>query len=129
MKDCVFCKIINGEFSSYKLYEDDKVMAFLDITPMSYGHTLIVPKEHYKDYTDIPLDILTHINKVGKELYDKLNDKLEPTGIQLVQNNGILQEVKHYHLHLIPFYCKERNDKTDKPGKDKFEEVLKTIME
>lgn len=123
MEDCVFCKIISGEFSCYKLYEDDKVMAFLDITPMHLGHTLIVPKEHYTDYTDIPLETLNHINKVGKEIFDKLNQKLSPNGIRLVQNNGSLQEVKHYHLHLIPHYDIE------KEGKEKFEEVLKIIMD
>lgn len=123
MEDCVFCKIISGEFSSYKLYEDDIVMAFLDITPMHLGHTLIVPKKHFKDYTDIDLETLNHINKVGKEIFDKLNSKLSPDGIRLVQNNGSLQEVKHYHLHLVPHY------ENEKDGKENFEEVLKSITE
>ena len=122
MKDCIFCKIITGKFSSYKLYENEDVLAFLDITPMFYGHTLIIPKKHYKDYTDIPLETLSKINEVGKIVYDKLNDKLNPDSIQLVQNNGKLQEVKHYHLHLIPHYNEE------KEGKEDIEKVYKTIM-
>lgn len=123
MEDCVFCKIISGEFSSYKLYEDDNVLAFLSAGPVSYGHTLVIPKKHVLDYEEIDLDTITEINKVGKELFIKLKEKLNPESIQLVQNNGKLQEVKHYHLHLIPFYSKE------KEGKENLEEVLKTIME
>ncbi len=122
MNDCIFCKIINNEIPSYKIYEDDKVLAFLDVNPMSYGHTLIVPKNHILDYEEIDLETLNHINKVGKELYIKLKEKLSPNSIQLVQNNGKLQEVKHYHLHLIPYYDEE------KEGKENIEEVYKTIM-
>ncbi len=123
MKDCVFCKVISGEFSSFKLYEDDMVMAFLDVNPHSYGHTLIIPKEHVLDYEEIDLETLNHINEVGKDIFAKLKEKLKPDSIQLVQNNGKLQEVKHYHLHLIPRYSK------NKEGKENLEEVLKTIME
>ena len=123
MNDCIFCNVISGKFSSFKLYEDDIVMAFLDVNPTSYGHTLIVPKEHVLDYEEIDLETLNRINEVSKELYVKLKEKLNPESIQLVQNNGKMQEVKHYHLHLIPFYDK------DKEGKENLEEVLKTIME
>ncbi len=123
MNDCIFCKVISGEFSSFKLYEDDMVMAFLDVNPNSYGHTLIVPKEHVLDYEEIDLETLNHINEVGKDIFAKLKEKLKPESIQLVQNNGKLQEVKHYHLHLIPRYSK------NKEGKENLEEVLKAIME
>lgn len=123
MNDCIFCKIISGEFNSYKLYEDDKVLAFLSAGPISYGHTLVIPKKHVLDYEEIDLETIKHINEVGKKLYLKLKEKLNPESIQLVQNNGKLQEVKHYHLHLIPFYDVE------KEGKENLEEVLKTIME
>ncbi len=123
MNDCVFCKIASGEFSSYKLYEDDKIIAFLSAGPVYYGHTLVVPKKHVLDYEEIDLETLTEVNRVGKELYVKLKEKLNPESIQLVQNNGKLQEVKHYHLHLLPYY------KEEKEGKENLEEVLKTIME
>ena len=123
MNDCVFCKVISGEFSSFKLYEDDMVMAFLDVNPNSYGHTLIVPKEHVLDYEEIDLETLNHINEVGKDIFAKLKEKLKPESIQLVQNNGKLQEVKHYHLHLIPRFSE------NKEGKENLEEVLKAIME
>ena len=123
MNDCVFCKVISSEFSSFKLYEDDMVMAFLDVNPNSYGHTLIVPKEHVLDYEEIDLETLNHINEVGKDIFAKLKEKLKPDSIQLVQNNGKLQEVKHYHLHLIPRFSE------NKEGKENLEEVLKAIME
>ena len=104
MNDCVFCKIVKGELPSYKLYEDDVVLVFLSIDPISNGHTLIIPKKHYTDYTDIDLDTLNHINMVGKKMYNLLNERLNFEGLKVVQNNGSLQEVKHYHMHLIPVY-------------------------
>ena len=100
----IFTKIINGEIPCYKIYEDDKVLAFLDINPDSDGHTLIIPKKHFTDLDDIDLDTLNHINKVSKNLKKLLEEKLGCEGISLLQNNGFVQEVKHYHLHLKPYY-------------------------
>lgn len=102
--DCIFCKIANGEIPSFKVYEDDIVYAFLDANPDSDGHTLIVPKKHFKDLDDIDLDTLNHINKVSKEIKKLLEEKLGCVGLSLLQNNGSAQEVKHYHLHLKPYY-------------------------
>ena len=102
--DCLFCKIVSGDIPSYKIYEDEVVIAFLDINPDSNGHTLIIPKKHYLDMNDIPLDTLTHIFKVAKELKNKLDKKLNTEGLTFIQNNGDIQEVKHFHLHLKPYY-------------------------
>lgn len=102
--DCLFCKIVSGDIPSYKIYEDEIVIAFLDINPDSNGHTLIIPKKHYLDMDDIPLDTLNHIFKVAKELKVKLDSKLNTDGLTFVQNNGDIQEVKHFHLHLKPYY-------------------------
>ena len=102
--DCLFCKIVKGDIPSYKIYEDEVVIAFLDINPDSNGHTLIIPKKHYLDMNDIPLDTLTHIFKVAKELKNKLDKKLNTEGLTFIQNNGDIQEVKHFHLHLKPYY-------------------------
>ena len=102
--DCLFCKIVNGEIPSYKIYEDELVYAFLDINPDSNGHTLLIPKKHYLDMSDIPLDTLTHIFKVAKELKIMLEEKLNADGLTFIQNNGDVQEVKHFHLHLKPYY-------------------------
>ena len=107
--DCLFCKINNGDIPSYTIYENDYVRCFLDINPIEAGHTLIIPKKHYKDLDDIDLETLNHIMKVAKDIKLRIEERLNPDGIRLLQNNGILQEVKHYHLHLIPAY-KETND-------------------
>ena len=102
--DCIFCKIINNEISSYKIYENDMVLCFLDINPLSSGHTLIIPKKHFKDISDIDSKYLSSINDATKYVYNLLMSKLGPDGIRIVQNNGICQEIKHYHVHLIPVY-------------------------
>jgi len=106
--DCIFCKINNKEIPSYTIYEDNVVRVFLDINPKHNGHILIIPKDHYTNIEDIDINVLTHIMKISKEMYKLLNDKLSPNGIVLNQNNGIAQDVKHYHLHLIPVYKKEK---------------------
>ena len=102
--DCIFCKIINGDIPSYKLYEDDIVLCFLDVNPESNGHCLIIPKDHYKDLDSIPMEVLSHIMKISKEMKKLLEEKLNVDGVTLIQNNGEVQEVKHYHLHLKPYY-------------------------
>ena len=102
--NCIFCKIANGDIPSFKIYEDDVVYAFLDANPDSDGHTLIIPKKHFTDLDDIDLDTLNHINKVAKKIKKILEEKLGCSGLSLLQNNGSAQEVKHYHLHLKPYY-------------------------
>lgn len=104
MENCIFCKIINGDVPSMKVYEDDLCLAYLDINPDSDGHTLIIPKEHYKDINDIPEDVHKHIYMIAKKIMSLLNDKLSCDGFTLVQNNGDIQEVKHFHLHVKPYY-------------------------
>lgn len=121
MNNCLFCKIINNEIPSYTLYEDEVVKVFLDIEPKSNGHTLIIPKKHFLDLDDIDEETLKHIFNVAKKIKKKLEEKLNPSGITLVQNNGSVQEVKHYHLHLIPIY--ENNKIED------VKEVYKKISE
>ena len=109
--NCLFCKIINKEIPSYKIYEDDVVYAFLDINPDSVGHTLIIPKKHYLDLDDIDIEILKHIMEVAKMLKKRIEERLNCDGLTLIQNSGDIQEVKHFHLHLKPFY-KNKKDKT-----------------
>ena len=102
--DCLFCKIINKEIPSYKIYEDEIAYAFMDINPDSNGHTLIIPKKHYLDIYDIPIDILNHIFSIAKKIKKELEEKLNIDGLTFIQNNGDVQDVKHFHLHLKPFY-------------------------
>jgi len=103
----IFCKIIKGEVPSYTIYEDEIVKVFLDVNPNHNGHTLIVPKEHYENLFDIDEEVLNHILKVSKKIALHLKEKLNYDGISLCQNNQYGQEVKHYHLHLIPKYKDE----------------------
>ena len=104
MKDCLFCNIIKGEQASYTLYEDDDLKVIMDAFPNSPGHTLIIPKEHYKDPDDIDIELLTKILKKAKDIKKLLETKLNPESIILVQNNGEAEKIKHFHLHLIPTY-------------------------
>ena len=102
--DCIFCKINKKEIPSYTIYEDDIVRAFLDIHPDCNGHTLIIPKKHITDITDMDEETINHIYKIAKMIKQELEEKLKIDGLTFVQNNGYGQEVKHYHLHLKPLY-------------------------
>ena len=106
--DCIFCKIAKGDIDSLKIYEDDLVLAFLDINPDSDGHTLIIPKKHYTDLDDIDLQTLNNVYSCAKKVKKLLEEKLGCEGMSLLQNNGFVQEVKHYHLHLKPFYKEKK---------------------
>lgn len=107
--ECIFCKIANGEIPSYKIYEDEIVYAFLDINQQCPGHTLIIPKAHTLDLQSIDNDTLTKIMDSAKKLSLMITEKMESTGYTLFQNNGSVQEVKHFHLHIIPKYNKKFN--------------------
>ena len=113
--DCIFCKIINGEIPSFTIYEDETLKVFLDIHPDCNGHILIVPKKHITDIDDMDVKTCGEILTVTKKLKKKLEDKLQIDGLTLVQNNGCIQEVKHFHLHLKPVY---NNQQELKPVED-----------
>lgn len=104
MKDCIFCKLANGEIPTKVVYEDDVVTVFLDNNPNTDGHMLIVPKKHFEDFTVIDGDTLVHINDVAKKMKDLIYEKLGTCGMKLVNNYGSEQQIKHYHMHVIPVY-------------------------
>ena len=106
--DCLFCAIANEDITSKKIYEDELVYAFLDIHPATPGHTLIIPKKHFQDLEDIDENTLLAILKAAKIVTRSLEDRLHCDGITLIQNNGAPQEVKHFHLHLKPFYSTKK---------------------
>ena len=108
--DCIFCKIVNNEAPSYTIFEDEIVKVFMNINPASNGHLLIVPKKHYTNLVDIPLDTLNHINMISKNMYTLLKEKLHVDGLTISQNNDYGQEVKHFHMHLTPRYKGEKVD-------------------
>lgn len=107
--DCIFCKISKNEIPSKTIYEDDLVKVFMDINPISSGHMLIIPKKHYSDFLELDEKINNHIHKISKDISNLLIKKLNPDGLRLVTNYGINQDVKHYHLHIIPSYKAKDN--------------------
>ena len=126
--DCIFCKIINGDIPSYTIYEDEIIKIFLDISPISDGHCLIIPKKHFENINDIDLETLSHIDKITKKIYPIMKEKLNCLGITRTQNNEYGQEVKHYHLHLIPRYNKDDiNFKPNKKVKNDVKEVYNKL--
>lgn len=100
MAACIFCRIIKGEIPSFKLFESDKVFAFLDIQPLSRGHALVIPKYHGAKLTDIPDEDLTEILPVAK----KIAAATGAADFNILQNNGRIahQVVDHVHFHMIP---------------------------
>ncbi|KRM56587.1 HIT family protein [Lacticaseibacillus sharpeae] len=112
MTDCIFCKIIAGEIPSTKIYEDDEVLAFLDLSQATPGHTLLVPKQHVQDIfaydTDLASRVFARLPKIARAI--KASDPAI-TGMNIINNNGAIayQSVFHSHIHLIPRY-KEADD-------------------
>ena len=105
-KDCLFCKFAKHEIPCEIIFENDKVMAFLDINPAGElsGHTLIIPKKHFKDLTDIEETYLTEIIKTTQKLAKAILKATNADGLNLIQNNGKAagQFIMHAHFHLIP---------------------------
>lgn len=103
MENCVFCKIVKGELNSYKIYENEHVLAFLDATEDIDGHTLIIPKTHVQNIYDCSEEILAEVVKIIKKVGDHYKT-LGYTGINVLNNNGkdAEQSVFHLHFHLIP---------------------------
>lgn len=103
--DCIFCKIIAGEIPSYKVYEDDTVLAFLDITQGTKGHTLVIPKKHIKNIYELDEQTAKDIFTVVPKIANALKEAFNPIGLNIVNNNDQpLQSVFHFHVHLIPRY-------------------------
>lgn len=107
---CIFCKIIAKEIPSSIIYEDEKVIAFLDISQATRGHTLVVPKVHFANIYSVDDETLSHLIKVVQKLSVKIKTKLDANGINILNNNELSagQTVEHLHFHIIPRY--DEND-------------------
>ncbi len=114
MENCLFCKISNKEIPSDIVYESEIFSVFMDKYPDSPGHMLVVPKAHIKDALDMDDDTFKQMNKIIKKMMTLINERLKPDGIVLIQNNGVCQEIKHYHMHIIPKYEKETSMTNEK---------------
>jgi histidine triad (HIT) family protein len=106
MTDCIFCKIISGAIPAEILYENDKALAVLDINPIHYGHALILPKQHCKDFLELSEESYHSILQAAKIVTGALVQGLTLEGYNLFSNNGTIagQSVFHFHLHVTPRY-------------------------
>jgi len=109
MDNCIFCKIASGEIPCHKIFENEKVLAFLDISPATFGHTLIIPKKHFSNIFEIEDKYLQELILVAKNIAIKMKLDFGAEGVNLFQSNGEAAEqtVFHFHLHLLP---RKKND-------------------
>jgi histidine triad (HIT) family protein len=129
MKDnnCIFCKIANGEIPSRTLYEDEDFRVIMDLNPATKGHSLILPKEHYKNLYEISDDTAAKVLPLAKKMATLITDKLGAQGFNLVQNNNEIagQSVFHFHMHLIPRYDDDNQNLVMKPNEVSAKELDK----
>lgn len=110
MKDCIFCKIINGELPSSKIYEDDELLAFLDIQPVNKGHVLIIPKQHKELIAELDNKTLGNMIALANKINQAIREsdiKSEGVNLFLADGEAAGQEVFHVHIHVIPRFSKD----------------------
>ena len=109
MSDCIFCRIAAGEVPTEVILDTPRVLAFLDIAPVNYGHTLVIPKEHHQNLLDLPDGLWTEMGRVSRQVALGLQKALHAGGVNLGMNNGDTagQVVFHAHLHVIPRYLND----------------------
>ena len=105
-KDCIFCKIVQKDIPGKIIYEDDVCLAFLDLSQTTDGHTLVIPKKHYKNILEVNDETLTHLIVVTKKLANKIVKNLNANGVNILTNANEIagQTVMHFHIHIIPRY-------------------------
>ncbi len=115
----MFCRIAAKKELASVVYEDEDVMAFMDIRPVNIGHTLIIPKKHYRDIHEMPAGEAGKLFKVAKKVADMVKKRTHADGISIIQSNGkaALQDIFHMHVHVIPRF-----------DKDKVREAFVTLM-
>lgn len=130
VESCIFCQIINKSIPSNIVYEDDLSLAFLDIFPVSKGHTIVIPKDHYKNIEDISDDSLAHIMMITKQLSILIRKKLNVEGYNILQNNfpAAGQAINHCHFHIIPRSDDDAKFKMKIPRTQASEESLKEVL-
>lgn len=106
--DCIFCKILNDEIPKRSLYEDEICEVIMDAFPTTEGHVLILVKEHVESLDQASYETVAHVAKVTKFISNAMRAALNPDGITTVENSGLLQEIPHAHIHLIPTYENQR---------------------
>ncbi len=112
MNDCLFCKIIKDEIPSFKVYEDEHALAFLDIHPKNQGQTLVIPKEHSENIYELSDEIIARLSLVIKKVAIAVKNGLNTDGINIIMNNeeSAGQIIFHTHIHVVPRF---KNDNFD----------------
>jgi len=103
---CIFCRIAQKQVPASLVYEDENVMAFLDIRPLNEGHSLVIPKAHYESIFDIPQDLISYLHGITKQVALAVKKATKADGISIIQQNGKAanQDIPHLHVHVIPRY-------------------------
>lgn len=132
-EQCLFCKIVNKEIPCNLIEENTYAMAFLDISPASDGHTLVIPKKHAIDFLHCDDQYLKEVMLLAKKVIDKIDSSsLKPWGYNFLSNQGHIagQVVMHFHLHIIPKYAKNEGFefRTENKNTDDIENIYKKIM-
>ncbi len=129
-KETVFAKIIRREIPSEIVYEDELVLGFLDIHPVNFGHTLLIPKKHYQNIYELPDSILGHFFTVVKKLSTAIKKAVQADGINVVMNNepAAGQVVFHAHVHIIPRFNNDGFKHWKGPRKYEPDEALETMQ-
>lgn len=133
-QNCIFCKIANKEIPGKIVYEDDVCMAFLDLSQVTDGHTLVIPKKHYASILEVDDDVLMHMSVVAKNLANKIVEKMGAKGCNILSNANEVagQTVHHFHIHIIPRYEENEGIKihfTDRSQNVDLEAIYKKIMD
>lgn len=105
-EDCPFCQIISGDSDAQILFETRHCVAFLDINPINFGHALVVSRRHFRDFSDLPGDVLHDVVNVLQIVSKAIVDSVKPAGFNIFNNNGLAagQSVFHFHFHIAPRY-------------------------
>lgn len=134
MSNCIFCQIASGEIPTYKVYEDENVMAILDISQATKGHTLVIAKQHFKNLYDIDEELAGNIFSVVPKIANAIKKAFNPIGLNvLVNTEKPLQTVFHFHLHIIPRYYMDGVDidfinNQGNTSKEMYEEIRNNIV-
>jgi histidine triad (HIT) family protein len=132
LNDCIFCRVASGDAESWKVYETDRAYAFLDIHPVSEYHTLVIPKRHYVNIFDVPIDELQHLMAVLKHVVDLYQSRTGLENVQIVNSSGTeaQQDVFHLHFHIVPRRKDDGQDfiwTTHLEMRDRFDEMLAVL--
>ena len=131
MKDgsCIFCRIAQKQVPASYVYEDEKVIAFLDIKPLNEGHTLVIPKSHYESIFEIPVNLVAHLHGVTKRIALAVKKATDADGISISQQNGKAagQEIFHLHVHVIPRYEGQKLPSFSEVSEADREKMIQTV--